>query len=343
MNMFSRVQIRWGIVIFIFIITAYFIWLVRSSLYPFILALFIAYLLNPLVNYVVYKGNLKRDWAIVWVYLVIFCAIILGGSLFVPLLIREFEGFIGDLPTITAKGEGLIQYVQLTYQNYVLPQSVRTALDSGLVSLGTDVQQLANDAVAAVVVILTHIVGLVISPILAFYLLHDWEELAVQVRCLLPGRWRTEVCAMLSDIDEVLSGIIRGQMTIAIIVGILVSSGLYILGVRYALIIGILAGILDVIPYFGAVIGGLPAVTVALLESPLLAAKTTALLFVIHQLEGTIIGPKILGETTGLNPLSVILVLFIGETLAGLMGMLFAVPVLAVSKVVFRHLIKALI
>ncbi len=123
----------------------------------------------------------------------------------------------------------------------------------------------------------------------------------------------------------------------------MISGGLYILDVRYALIIGILAGMLDIIPYFGAFIGATPAVTVALLDSPLLALKVAGLFFIVHQLEGTIIGPRILGDNVGLHPLTVIFFLFIGEEMAGLLGMLLGVPLAAVAKVLLSHLVKALI
>ncbi|MPM48860.1 hypothetical protein SDC9_95587 [bioreactor metagenome] len=100
---------------------------------------------------------------------------------------------------------------------------------------------------------------------------------------------------------------------------------------------------LDIIPYFGAIIGATPAVTLALLHSPILALKVAFLFLIIHQLEGTVIGPKILGESVGLHPLSVIFFVFVGGELGGLPGMLLGVPVAAIVKVVFRHLYKLLV
>ncbi|MCX7781489.1 MAG: AI-2E family transporter, partial [Negativicutes bacterium] len=190
---------------------------------------------------------------------------------------------------------------------------------------------------------LSYMIGLVITPVLAFYLLNDWYEIKEELLLLLPVRWRHEIILIVKDIDKVLSGVIRGQVTVAIIVGILVSIGLYLLDVKYAVLIGILAGMLDLIPYFGAVIGATPAVTLALLESPYLAVKVALLFFLIHQLEGTVIGPKILGESVGLHPLSVIFFVFVGSELGGLSGMLLGVPAAAVAKVLLRHIVKALV
>jgi sporulation integral membrane protein YtvI len=338
----TRTSARITVLAVLILFSLYFLWVVRSGLYPFIIAFFLAYILNPAVSGLERRG-LSRVWAIAFLYLVLFSVVILGGSHLIPLLVRELESFGRDLPQMTQKTEDLIHTLQWQYQNSALPFSLRQALDNGLATLQGQLQQLVDGAVAGIIGMLTHFIGLAISPVLAFYLLHDWRQLEAEALRLLPGRWRHHVVQLLREVDKVLAGLIRGQVMVALIVGVLVSTGLYLLGVRYFLIIGILAGLLDVIPYFGAFIGATPAVTVALLESPLLAVKVAALFFVIHQLEGTIIGPKILGDNVGLHPLSVILFLFIGEELGGLVGMLLGVPVAAVGKVLLKHLAKALI
>lgn len=320
----------------------WFLWLVRGGLYPFIIAFLLAYILNPAVSWLTGKG-LTRGWAIAILYVAVFSVIILGGSFLVPLLIRELESFGRELPLMTAKGEELLYAIQWKYQNSALPPSLRTALDQGLVTLQAEAQGFVGDLVAAILGLMSRFIGLAISPVLAFYLLHDWHGISEAGLALLPARWRQETILILRDVDKVLAGVIRGQLTVAVIVGVLVSAGLHIMGVRFALIIGILAGMLDIIPYFGAFIGAAPAVTVALLDSPLLALKVAVLFLVIHQTEGTIIGPKILGENVDLHPLTVIFCLFVGGELWGLAGMLLAVPAAAIGKVLVRHLLRMLV
>lgn len=338
----SRVAVRMAIIIVITVMAVLFLWRVRGGLYPFIIAFFIAYLLNPAVNWLENR-RLNRVWAIIYIYIVLFAIVVVGGSLMVPFTLRELESFARELPVMVSKGEILFHTFQWTYQNSTLPASLRTALDGGIATLQGQLQAFVASAVDGILSLLSNIIGLAISPILAFYLLLDWHELNEEMLHFLPSRWRRRLFLLLSDLDRVLSGIIRGQLTIAVIVGILVSAGLFLLGVRYALIIGILAGILDVIPYFGAFIGATPAVTVAFLSSPLLALKVALLFFLIHQLESTVIGPKIIGGNIGLHPLSVIFFLFVGEEIGGLLGMLLGVPVAALAKVVLKHLAKALI
>ncbi|WP_425061181.1 Putative transport protein YhhT [Sporomusa carbonis] len=331
------------VVIILFLLgTVYFLWLVHNSLYPFFIALVLAYLLNPYVCYLEDKG-LSRGWAITLVYIILFGIIILGGARLMPIFVRDLESFAKELPHILGKGEELFYQIQSHYQNSVLPYSIRASIDDFFLLLQQEGQSFAGNLADGLVGLITHFIGLAITPILAFYLLHDWRNIKEEIILLIPGRWRHEFILALKDIDKVLSGVIRGQITVAIIVGVLVSTGLYFLNVPFALLIGITAGLLDVIPYFGAFIGAAPAVMLALLESPLLALKVGILFLIIHQLEGSIICPKILGENVGLHPLTVIFFLFAGGELFGVTGMLLGVPVAAAGKVLLKHGIKLLL
>jgi predicted PurR-regulated permease PerM len=338
----NKRHIRIAFVLIFISSSVLFLWFVRHGLYPFIIAFFLAYLLNPAVCYLEYKG-LKRVTAILIIYILVFGLLIIGGSRLFPLVIRELENFSKDLPAMINAIEDQIQIFQWKYQNSALPYSLRLALDDRLMFLEREGQIYVSSLVDSLMGLITYLVGLAITPVLAFYLLADWYVIKDELLLLIPGRWRHEFLMVCKDLDKVLSGVIRGQVTIAMIVGMLVSLGLYLLNVKYALIIGIFAGMLDLIPYFGAVIGATPAVTIALLDSPYLALKVIILFFLIHQLEGTVIGPKILGESVGLHPLSVIFFVFVGSEIGGLAGMLLGVPAAAISKVLLRHIVKALV
>lgn len=338
----TKQHIRISILVLAVIAGVYFLWVVRSGLYPFIIGLFLAYLLNPAVCYLESKG-IKRVWAILLVYLIVFGVLLGGASRLLPLLVRELESFGAELPQMAGKTEELIQLIQNQYQNAGLPFSMRTALDQAVGRAQAEVQIFVSSATQGIVNMLSHFIGLAISPVLAFYLLHDWYSIKEELLAMLPGRWRPEILSICKDINKILNGVIRGQILIAVFVGMLVSAGLFFLNLKYALLIGILAGVLDVIPYFGAIIGAAPAVAIALLYSPLLALKVAVLFLIVHQVEGTIIQPKIMGESVGLHPLSVIFFVFIGGELGGLTGMLIGVPLAAICKVFIRHLIKLLV
>ncbi len=338
----TKKHVRFIVICIFLFLTVYFFWLVRSGLYPFIIALLLAYLLNPAVCYLETKG-MPRTIAILFLYVILFTVVIFGGTRLVPIFVRDLESFAKELPLILEKGEELFYLIQTRYQNSVLPYSIRVAIDNSILSIQQEGQSFASEVATSIMGLITHFIGFAITPILAFYFLHDWQAIKEGLLLLIPCRLRLEFTLALKDIDKVLSGVIRGQITVAIIVGVLVSSGLYFFNVPFALLIGITAGLLDIIPYFGAFIGAAPAITLGLLESPLLAAKIALLFFVIHQLEGSLIGPKILGENVGLHPLTVIFFLFAGGELFGVAGMLLGVPVAAVGKVIVKHSIKLLI
>ena len=335
-------NIRLAVIIIFLFLLVYFLYLVRASLYPFIIALFLAYVLNPAVCYIEIKG-LPRLWAIIVMYSVVFSAIILVSNHIFPILLRDLESLGKQLPQIAAKVEELLFVFQSKYQSSALPNSMRTAIDDNIVAIEQQVQAFAASLTNAVVDIIGRGVGLAITPVLAFYLLYDSEAIKEKILLLFPRRWHGEMVLICTDIDKVLGGMIRGQLLVATIVGFLVSLGLYFLNVPFAILIGILAGLFDFIPYFGAFIGAVPAITLALLESPWLAGKVVLLFLVVHQLESVVISPKIIGENTGLHPLSVIFFVFAGGEMFGIAGMLLGVPVAAVGKVFLQHFFKLLL
>ena len=316
----------------------WFFWLARTSLYPFIIAFIMAYLLNPAVCRL--ERRLPRLWSIILVYSCILSILIICTSYLVPVLIRELEAFARELPTLISRSDTLLQSAQSQYQNASMPHSLRLSVDNGLRQVETMLQNTVAELVDTLLNLVSHSVGIMISPILAFYFLYDSHEIRRKFYLAVPGKWRPGVRLFLKDIDKVLSGVIRGQIAVAVIVGFLVSVGLILLDVRFALLIGLLAGALDVIPYFGAFIGATPAIAIALLDSPWLAGKVALLFFAVHQLEGSVIGPRILGEQVGLHPVTVIFYLLIGGEMGGLAGLLLGVPLAAVGKVVLRHVLR---
>lgn len=336
----TKPTIRITIIILIAISSFYFIWMVHDVLYPFLIGLFLAYLLNPAVSYL--EPKLGRLWAIVIIYIILFSLVILGGSKLLAIFIRELQLFALDLPFMIENINNLLVKIQFQYQSSALPYYLRLAIDNALLLLEKQMQEFIAQVVNGIINLITHSIGLGISPILAFYLLHDWHEIKSKALMLLPSTWRIELVSFFRDVDKVLGGIIRGQLIVACIIGIFVTIGLYFLQVKFALIIGILAALFDVIPYFGPIIGASPAVMLAILESPWLTIKVILLFFIIQQIEGNIIHPKIIGEKIGLHPLTVIFFVFVGGEVAGLIGMLLGVPFVAIGKVLLRHVVKIL-
>lgn len=320
----------------------YFLWLVRAVLYPFVIAFAFAYILNPAVGKLISRG-VPRVPAILIVYALLGGTAGLASVFLTPVLLGDLSEFARRVPEFTYQAELLAGEFQMHYDSVLLPDILRPVLDEAISGLERGLQQFVRDVFNGLLMLLTHSIGLVITPVLTFYMLHDWLVIGETLRNIIPLNWRREVLLMTEDMDKVLSGVIRGQLTVGLAVMILVSSGLYVIGLDFPILIGIFAGLLDVVPYFGAVVGAIPAVLLALLYSPGVALKVVTLFFIVHQLEGCILAPKILGDNAGLQPLTVVFALFVGGELYGLLGLLLAVPVAAVLKVIAKHALEWLV
>jgi len=188
--------------------------------------------------------------------------------------------------------------------------------------------------------VLLALLGYLIIPVYLFYLLFDLPQLKTFIESYVPERFRPAYSKKLAEVDAVLSGFVRGQMSVCAILALLYSIGLYVIGIDLAIAIGTLAGITFIIPYVGTIIGICLSVVMALLKfndilHPLLCLGWFGF---VQLLEGAIITPKIVGNTVGLHPLMAIVALLIGGQLFGIIGMLLAVPVTAVLQVFLRSL-----
>lgn len=321
---------------------AYLAYLVRAAIVPFVLAVVFAFILEPGVRFLEARG-LSRLVSIILVYLGV--AAVVGAFLLylIPVLVEQLTLLAASLPAITAQIHGVITEAQARYTEVGLPAEVRQVIDR---TIARSEQALLATIQAVLSGLLDLIAGLVpflLAPFLAFYMLKDRESFRDWITSIFPVTSRGETLRLIGEMNWVLTGFIRGQLLVAVIVGILVGIATHLLGLRFSVILGVIAGLTNIIPYFGPVIGGIPPVLLALLLSPLLALKTAAAVFIIQQLESLVISPRIVGGNVGLHPLVVIFSLLAGAQLFGLVGIIIAVPVVAVSRVLFRYLYHKLV
>ncbi|MGO1819587.1 MAG: AI-2E family transporter, partial [Senegalia sp. (in: firmicutes)] len=182
--------------------------------------------------------------------------------------------------------------------------------------------------------------NVVLIPIIVFYLVKDKDYFKKNVILTIPNKHRTSLISLSREIDYSLGNFIRGQLTIAAFVGTLTAIGLLILDVNYAFTIGLIAGVTNVIPYFGAVIGGGIGMFFAFLDTPIKALWVLILFIVVNQIEGNFLQPKIMGDKVGLHPIIIIIALLVAGNLFGIIGMLIAVPIATTVKIVFSHIIR---
>jgi len=310
------------------------------------IAFALAYILNPTVELLERKG-VKRLYGI----LIVFCLAVIFCSGFAVFFVISITGEISNMQI------NLPAYVQHLYE--IIPASIKGYLgvetpDKLVLRLNDLLQQtrsnapdllkpllaLLQKALTSTVGLLLDLLGYLIIPVYLFYLLFDLPQLKTFIESYIPERIRPAYRKKLAEIDAVLSGFVRGQLSICIILALLYSVGLYVIGIDLAIAIGTLAGATFIIPYVGTIIGICLSVVMALLKfndilHPLLCLGWFGF---IQLLEGAIITPKVVGDTVGLHPLVAIVALLIGGQIFGIVGMLLAVPVTAVLQVFIRSL-----
>jgi len=323
--------------LFIYLILAfflvYFLYLVRGLLFSFILGAVITYVLNPPVSAIERKGT-PRIWSIVLVYLALFfiaTGIVIYG---VPQIVEQLNRLAETIPLYAVQVHDIIESLHTSYIYLGIPDWMKQIIDERIYWLEESLLQIVRRTVDGLINTAGYIFQILLAPILAFYILKDLKLIKEKIVSMLPEEWREGLVNLFKELDQVLGSFIRGYLLVAAVVGVLTALAMALLGMEFALMVGIFVGLTELIPYFGPVIGAVPAVALALLESKWMVVKVTIAFLVIHQLEGYIISPKILGDKVGLHPLVVILSLLAGGQFYGLIGMLLAVPVTAMIRVV---------
>lgn len=311
---------------------------------PIIAAVIVAFVLNPFVNAIVdiplgaRRHHLPRGIAILLVFLLAGLLLTIVTTFVLLPFINEFNKFVVDLPRLIIKIRDLTLLIEQQANSAQVPDNVRQLIANGLGEAASYAVSLTRNALNTVFAFATQIVELVIVPVLAYYFLKDWKNLKDEFIALFPPTLQVKVVNVIEEMAIVVSNYIRGQVLISVIMGLLVFSGMYFLRVDYPLVLGLLATLTETIPIIGPIIGAIPAIMLAYLVSPILATKVAAFYIIIHQIENHIVVPNIMGHTIDLHPTLIIISLLIGGQLYGIPGMILAVPVAALLKVLLRHL-----
>ncbi|MDD2620115.1 MAG: AI-2E family transporter, partial [Syntrophomonadaceae bacterium] len=278
------------------------------------------------------KKGVKGVWAILILYLILLAAIGLLLFLLLPGMIRELSEMARLLPGYAQELEQMVGYLD----HMKMPAELKTGLSDSINQGRASIYNALNSFIGGFYDFLGKILALVFSPILAFYIMNDWEKIKESFLNLLSPRARRQVTILATQIDIVLIEFLKGHLMVATFVGSMIGIAAFLLGVRFPLLLGLLGGIADLIPYFGAFLGAIPAVMAAMGESFRLAMYMAAAVLIIQQVESNIITPRIMSSKLGIHPLMLVFALLSGGKLLGIWGMLFAVPILATLKVIVR-------
>jgi predicted PurR-regulated permease PerM len=339
-KLFSPIWIKVGLILF----TLYIISQVTSIYLPITLSVVLAFILNPLVNLISQirlkpvNFRISRGPAILLSFAVSGSIIGLMAAFILVPFIEEFNSLLINLPLLTEKVKKLTLILATQTHTNQVPESVRGVVDQTLSSAASFSVDMAKRLLNAVISFATQIIELIVVPVLAFYLLKDWQLLRESFISLVPQGMQGTVREVISEMALVVSGYIRGQVFVSLIVGLIVFCGMYFFNIEYPLVLGLLAGITEAIPIIGPFIGAAPAVLLAYLLSPALAIKVILFYVFVQQIENHIIVPKVMGHSIDLHPIAIIISLLVGGQLFGLVGMMIAVPAAALLKVMAKHL-----
>ncbi len=324
------------------------IWAARKVLLPYILGLVLAYLLLPVVNWLdrrmpsrLHTWKVARPLAIVITYVLLLVLIAGIVAFFVPIVLEQVRILLENWPDLASQVQDWGTRGWGWYTENI-PMDWRQTIETNLKNLIDDALKAFQDGLvttlSTVFSTISFVIGLVVIPFWLFYILHDESQVKQGVIQALPQQLRLDVVCMARLIDDVLSAYIRGQLLLCIFVGGMATISLFIIGVPFALVLGLIAGIFEALPYVGPILGAIPALVVALLSDAGSALWVAIAFFAIQQVENLLLVPRIAGKSVKLHPALVMVVLVIGNELAGFLGMLVAVPITAIIRDVFKYL-----
>ncbi|MEC1669372.1 AI-2E family transporter [Bacillus mojavensis] len=314
------------------------LWLVIKSIFiPLIISIFISYLLLPVTEWLHDKG-LPRTLSILVIYVLFFGG--LGWALYkgVPVLIVQLTDLSENIPMFAETYNGLLLHVHNHTDDW--PDGMHQRIDKMIRQTEAFFAGTIEGAISGIRKVLDYFLIAATIPFLVFYMVKDIELMKKTVWYLTPKSWRKRGSAFLLDVDDSLGDYIRGQLLVCLILGAVAGITFWIFDLPYPLILGLISGITNVIPYFGPFIGAVPALLIAMTISVKAVLVVVITVFVLQFLEGNVLSPFIVGRSLKMHPVVIMLALLAGGELAGIVGMILAVPAAAVLKVMMIHFLR---
>jgi predicted PurR-regulated permease PerM len=320
----------------------------RDIFWPLLLALGLAYLLDPIVTWLA-RHRVPRSIGVLITGLLFVLTVTLILLFVVPAVGEQLQRLVERLPgyweSLRQTAIPLLSWAEAEFPAPIqdLPDTIIRTLRENIPQVATQAGKIVTGLFGNILDIVLLVLSLAFVLVFTFYLLRDFPSIKAAAFELVPVPYREVTRARLEEVDDVVAGFVRGQLTIALIVAILNSTGLTLLGVPMGLLIGLGAGLGNLVPYMSIVIGLVPALLLSWLEQgSLVRLLAVAGLFTgVQMLEGTVLSPRILGRSVNLHPVWVLLAVIAGGNLFGFFGMLLAVPVAGAIQVFARHWLAA--
>ena len=319
--------------------------LFRPILLPFVAGMAVAYFLDPVADRLE-RWGLPRTVATLLIILAFFLIAILLLTFLVPVAVHQLESFIKHLPEYIAWFNGrVLPYIESLTRRFGidLRGNVEQALSGNSGQTVAMLGNVLNSLLGGGWAIFNAVSLLVITPVVGFYLLRDWDHMIARIDAYLPRDHAETIRTQALEIDRVLAGVVRGQVLVCLFLAAFYGIGLSVAGLQFGLFIGLTAGMISFIPYVGTTLGFAVSVGVAIVQfwPDWVMIAVIAGIFAVGQfIEGNILHPKLIGDRVGLHPVWIIFALLAGGTLFGFLGVLLAVPVFAVIGVLARFLLE---
>lgn len=309
---------------------------------PVILALVLYYLINPLINVLESKFHVNRIISITFVFIIILALLIWGVMSLIPFVQSQIDSLVKNWPqywnSLNKSLQNMFSDPKLHIFKERLIQTNASVTKSFEKSMDQILPQTMNNISSAVSVLTNVVVILMTAPFILFFMLKDDKKFKESVIKFMPDRLKKSVGDMLSEISQSLSSYITGQLTVAFWVAVMFFVGYLIIGQRYALILGIVAGILNLIPYIGSTLALIPSLVIAAFIAPSMVLKVLIVFVVEQTVETRVISPIIVGNKMQMHPVTTILVLLVSAGMYGLIGMIAGIPIFAILKIIFTRI-----
>ena len=333
---------------FAFLVFAGFLLAARGATFPFMLGAVLAYLLLPVVRFLeshfpFSKVGKKRSrlLTVISVYCVIFVAMFFTVSFIVPATVRQVTTFVTQLPDTISQAQQAFASITEEYQARVPPE-LREKIDEALGRIATEAtdafQQAAVHSVFVVTQTFSVLLGLAVVPVWLFYVLKDEGNAKQWLGEAVPPYLKEDATAIVRIVDRVLASYLRAQLFLGLVVGVVTWIGLTALGVKFSLVLAIIAGITELIPVLGPILGSIPGILVTLANAPDRLILVVLFYIAVQQAENNLLVPRVQGSAVNIHPALLMMLLVLASEVAGFWGMLFIVPLSAVSREVFMYL-----
>jgi predicted PurR-regulated permease PerM len=306
----------------------------KAVLAPFFAALVISYVLHPVVS-LLNSRKVPRTVAVLLIYAVFLTSMAVILMNLIPMFMKQIQELNEHLPDLTMRAQSLFDGLN---RSEMLPESVREGISHSLAKLEDGISLTVSRYIDGIGNTINTLFLVFIVPFLAFYILKDFRLIEKTALTFVPKTRRRQVVNMLVEIDTALGNYIRGQFLVCLLIGILAYIGYWLIGMPYALLLASIVAVFNIVPYLGPFIGAAPALIVASTISFRMMLFVVLVNTAVQILEGNVISPQVVGRTLHMHPLAIIFALLVGGELAGILGLILAVPFFAALKVLIHHL-----